>query len=142
MPLVQRAYELWRELERASGEELLRRTGVLYAGEESSGVMAGTQRTARQHGLSIEYLSAEQIKNRYPLLQLLPDEVGLFEKEAGVLNAERANNVYQKRAKAAGAELRFRAAVKGWDSAHSTIQVRLEDGAQVEAQKAVIALGP
>src|SRR5437016_13462229 len=36
IPLVLRSYELWRALERESGQELLRITGVLSAGEENS----------------------------------------------------------------------------------------------------------
>ena len=36
VPLVLRAYELWRELERAAGDEILRITGVLSIGDESS----------------------------------------------------------------------------------------------------------
>ena len=34
VPLVLRSYELWHELERASGEAILRLTGVLSVGEE------------------------------------------------------------------------------------------------------------
>ncbi|MBA3386153.1 MAG: N-methyl-L-tryptophan oxidase [Chthoniobacterales bacterium] len=142
VPLVQRAYELWRELERASGEELLRRIGVLYVGEEGSNVIEGTQRAARQHRLPIESFSGHQVTSRYPNLKLLPEEVGLFEKEAGVLNPERANDVHQKRAEATGAEFRFCAAVKDWDFAGSKIRMRLQDGARVKARKVALALGP
>jgi len=44
VPLVLHAYELWHELERASGEELLRVTGVLSVGEEGSEIIEGVRR--------------------------------------------------------------------------------------------------
>ena len=34
VPLLLRTYELWRELERETNEEILRITGVLMVGEE------------------------------------------------------------------------------------------------------------
>lgn len=142
VPLVQRAYELWRELERASGEKLLRITGVLSVGEEGSEILEGTKRAACQHGLQIESLGAGEIVGRYPILKLLRKEVGLFEPDAGVLNPERANDVHQRRAEAAGGELRFHAAVRSWDSAETKIDVHLQDGSRVTAQKVVLAMGP
>ena len=47
VPLVLRAYELWRELERAAGEEILRITGLLSVGEETSEIIRGTRRAAK-----------------------------------------------------------------------------------------------
>src|SRR5688500_10935113 len=41
VPLVQRAYENWAELERLSGRDLLVRTGGLMLGPEDGGVVAG-----------------------------------------------------------------------------------------------------
>ena len=46
VPLVLRAYELWRELERETSEEILRITGVLSVGEETSEIIQGTRRAA------------------------------------------------------------------------------------------------
>src|SRR6476661_5865735 len=56
VPLVLRSYELWRELERQTSEELLRLTGVLSAGEESCEIISGTKRSAGEHGLRLERL--------------------------------------------------------------------------------------
>src|SRR6478672_11819759 len=43
VPLVLRSYDLWRDLEKKSGESLLRITGVLSAGPENSEIISGTQ---------------------------------------------------------------------------------------------------
>src|SRR3954447_3910205 len=87
VPIVLRAFELWRELEERSGEELLRTTGVLSVGREESEIISGTQRAAAQHDLPLplEWLSREQVRERYPMLRLERDEVALLEPDAGVL---------------------------------------------------------
>src|SRR5437773_2159811 len=51
VPLVQRAYELWRELEQASGRSLYLQTGGLMIGRPESAVVAGAQRSAAEHRL-------------------------------------------------------------------------------------------
>src|SRR2546423_13613736 len=54
VPLVLRSYDLWRALERQSGQDLLRIPGVLSVGEENSKIISGTQRAAVRHGLALE----------------------------------------------------------------------------------------
>src|SRR5881394_3027079 len=49
VPLLRRAYELWSELERAFGGTLLHRTGGLYLGPPSGGLINGSLRSAREH---------------------------------------------------------------------------------------------
>src|SRR5256714_2394947 len=52
VPLVLRSYELWRALERETGDQLLGITGVLSGGEENSEIILGTKRAAAHHDLS------------------------------------------------------------------------------------------
>src|SRR5262245_57956990 len=51
VPLVLRAYDLWRELERATGTDLLLITGALMIGAPESEPVSGSLRSARQWGL-------------------------------------------------------------------------------------------
>ena len=96
VPLVIRAYELWNQLERETGEELLQMTGLLSVGDETSAIIAGTRRAAKEHDLAVEYLSQREVKARYPTLELLKEEVALFETDGGVLNPERAVRAHLK----------------------------------------------
>jgi sarcosine oxidase len=142
VPLVIRAYELWRTLEHESGEEILRLTGVLSVGEESSEIISGTRRAAKDHGLALESLSSGEVKARYPTLKLLKDEVAIFEPDGGVLNPERAVAAHLQVARARGAELRFGVAMNNWQVSDTGFDLRLSDGTQVLAKKLVLALGP
>jgi sarcosine oxidase len=142
VPLVLRSYELWRALEKQTGEDLLRIAGVLSVGEEKSAIIAGTQRAAAQHGLALEKLSRGQVRERYPSLRLLPDEIALFEPDGGVLDPERSVRAHLKAAATAGAELRFETEVRTWDVTDHDATIRLADGATVLAKKLILSLGP
>ena len=142
VPLVLRAYELWRELERAAGDEILRITGVLSVGEETSEIIRGTRRAAREHDLPVESLSQREVKARYPTLELWKDEVALFEIDGGVLNPESAVRAHLKLAESSGAEMRFGVAMESWHATDKGFELRLSDGTQISASKLVLALGP
>ena len=142
VPLVLRAYELWRELERAAGDEILRITGLLSVGEETSEIIRGTRRAASRHDLPVESLSQREVKARYPTLELWKDEVALFEMDGGVLNPERAVRAHLKLAESNGAEMRFGVAMESWRASDKGFELRLFDGAQIRASKLVLALGP
>src|SRR5665213_2823723 len=51
VPLLQRAYTLWQELEQASGASLLRITGGVMLGVADAHVVKGSRQTAKQLGL-------------------------------------------------------------------------------------------
>src|ERR1700731_28407 len=142
VPLVIRAYELWRKLEQESGEEILQLTGVLSVGEESSEIISGTRRAAKDHGLALESLSRGKVKARYPTLELLKDEAVIFEPDGGVLNPERAVAAHLQVAQAQGAKLHFGVAMKNWQVSDKGFELQLSDGTQVVASKLVLSLGP
>src|SRR5436853_7932220 len=52
VPLVQRAYELWADLERQSGQSLLRQTGGLMLGPPDGVLVTGARRSAEEHRLA------------------------------------------------------------------------------------------
>jgi sarcosine oxidase len=140
--LVLRSYELWRELERKTAEQLLRITGVLSVGKEGSEIISGTKRSAAEHELRLETLSRRQVKERYPTLQLLADEMALFEPDGGVLDPERAISAHLKMARESGADLRFQAAMQNWETSEKGITIVLEDGSRISARTFVLSLGP
>src|SRR5215471_15337872 len=62
VPLVQRAYELWTQLERESGRKLLLQTGGLMIGPRDGVLVNGATRSAREHRLEHRILSAAQVR--------------------------------------------------------------------------------
>ncbi len=142
VPLLLRAYDLWGDLERASGEELLTITGLLMVGQEDAPIVAGARRAAREHHLATEVLEQQQIRARYPTLQLLPNEIGVFEPDGGVLVPERAIAAHLRTAIKAGAHVRFGMAVADWEAKGEGFEIRLVDDSRISAQSLILAMGP
>lgn len=143
VPLLLRAYELWRQLERDTGEQLLLLPGGLMMGAEHSEVVAGSLRSAREHGLPHEVLDAREIRRRFPLFRIPDDTLALFENAAGLVYCERAVAAHLTAAHRSGTELRFNEAVTGWRAAPdgSGVTVTTCQGTYSAAQL-VITPGP
>ena len=127
VPLVQRAYQRWVDLERESGEPLLLTTGGLMLGASTGVLLRGACRSALEHRLPYEELSASQVRERFPMFALGEHEVGLFEPRAGVLFPESCIELALRFAEAAGAELHFDEPVISWTSGE-TLSLRTAAG--------------
>jgi sarcosine oxidase len=107
VPIVQRAYELWRRLEERSGAHVLTVTGGLMLGTPDSEVAAGARASAIDHGLPYEELSARAVRERFPAYAVPDDHVAVYEPRAGFLEPEAAVEATLALAAEAGAALRF-----------------------------------
>ncbi|MEX2015814.1 MAG: N-methyl-L-tryptophan oxidase, partial [Candidatus Hydrogenedentales bacterium] len=114
VPLLRRAYELWRKLEADSGRRLLQVTGGLMIGAPESDVVSGSLRSAREHGLDHEMLDAAEIHRRFPPFTPRQGIVAFYEREAGSLFPEEANQAHLEMAARHGAGLHFEDPVEDW----------------------------
>ncbi|BBI32284.1 N-methyltryptophan oxidase [Cohnella abietis] len=105
MKLALRADELWRELEEATGEKLLERAGVLSITDPAIYSYESRFQVAADHGVFIEDLSAQQIKERWPAVQVGEHHRAMYEPYAGYLYSEKCISTYKKEALQAGATL-------------------------------------
>ena len=143
VPLLLRAYELWDDVERRTGSNLVRVTGLLLAGAESSEVIAGARFAAKKYDLKIDVLSARDLRAKYPRLRVRDGEVGVYEHDGGIVFPEAAVDAHLKLAETFGANIFEQRTVTSWEvGAGEIVRLRLADGAVVEARSAVFALGP
>lgn len=141
VPLLLRAYELWRDLERKSGSELLLLPGGLMLGAPDSEVVSGSIRSAREHNLPHEILDANEIRRRYPMFQISDDTIALFEEAAGLVYCERAVKAHLQVAERVGAELHFFESVIQWEvNTDGSVTVKTAEGIYTAGQL-VIAPG-
>jgi sarcosine oxidase len=140
VPLVQRAYERWRELEARTGQPLLTVTGGLMLGRPDSVTVAGALAAARAHSLAHELLDADEVRKRFPAFAPSDDEVAVFEADAGLVRPERAIAAYLALARACGATLRTSAPVQSWTASAHGVTVTTDDGV-VEGDRLVLAPG-
>ena len=78
VPLVQRAYALWRELEAAQGSQLLTITGGLNLGRPDGQLVDGAIRSATLHGLPYQCLSAAEVAACFPGFRLPDGMMGVL----------------------------------------------------------------
>ena len=140
VPLLRRAYELWRELETSFGEQLLHITGSLDISPRDNWIFEGSLRSCEEHGLPYDVLDHLQLAERYPAFQLPEGHVGLFQPDGGFLLSERCVVAQVELAQAAGAEIHAREQVLGWDLTASGVRVET-DRAIYEAERIVLSAG-
>ena len=140
VPLLRRAYERWRELEAASGEQLLHITGGLDIGSEDGRVFPGSLQSCEEHDLPHEVLTGAELTRRFPGLRPPEGWMGLYQPDGGFLLSERCivNHVFA--AQERGGEVRARETVLQWDSTGDRVRVETSRGAY-EAGALVITSG-
>jgi sarcosine oxidase len=141
VPLVRRAYELWRDLEARSGRKLLTVTGILEMGAPESELIRGTLASSRLHSLPHEVLDAKSVMQRFPAFRIPPDFIGVFQPDGGSLAAEPAIDTQITLARTAGAETRFEDAVLAIEPQGDRVRVVTERSA-IEAGRVIVAAGP
>ena len=142
VPILLRAYELWRDLERLDGRSILSLTGLLLCGRESGLVIEGSRLSARRFDLPVRYFDTPDLRAAYPMLRIQDDEVGVFERQGGAVFPEIAIDAFQNQALARGAELRFGITLENWDAREAHVDVALSDGSRIRARTLILALGP
>ena len=114
VPLIQRAYELWAELETQSSGRLFRQTGGLMIGRPEGAVVSGAIRSAQEHHLRHELIDAREVRRRFPSLLPAEDMLAVWEPRAGILFPEKCIEAHLALARRQGAELRFDEPVLRW----------------------------
>jgi len=112
VPLVREAFELWRALERESGESLLTMTGALMIGPPDSELVSGSLLSAREWGLEHEVLQPADVHRRFPRYRLRDDEIAVYDIAAGFVRPEKGVAAALGRARALGAAIHANTAVE------------------------------
>ena len=152
VPLLRRAYALWREAERLAGEQLLFVTGSIDGGAEQSRVVQGSLRACRLHDLPHELLTAAEAARRFPGYRLPRGYAAVYQPDGGFVASERAILAHAALAVAEGAEIHGREKVVAIEPGQGRVVVvtdrgRYEAGTVIAAPGAWIsdlvpALGP
>jgi sarcosine oxidase len=140
VPLLLRAFDLWRELEAESGVLLLEITGGLYIGRPDSEMLAGLAEAARLHRLPHERLNNGDLRRRFPQFNLPADVIGVFEQNGGVLFPERCVAAQASLARAHGAELHEYEPALDWSNNAEGVVVTTAQ-AEYSARRLVLCAG-
>ena len=128
VPLVERAYERWRELEQLSGQTLLSVCPCLSLGRPDSELITGVQRSAAEHHLAIELLSNAELRQRYPQFVGDDDQVGVLERSAGILFVEQCVAAHIEAARRLGAVVHEQEEALSWQVHGDGVTVQTAHG--------------
>jgi len=140
--LAREAYTAWAALERDANEQLIFKTGGLDLGPRSGAIpLEGYADAMRMCGVQFETLDAAEIRREFPVFAIGDDVHGIYQKDGGIVAAQRATAAHQRAARALGAILRENAPVTALRERAGEIQV--EAGGEVyRCGDLVIAAGP
>ncbi|MBK7583861.1 MAG: N-methyl-L-tryptophan oxidase [Myxococcales bacterium] len=141
VPLMDRALTLWRELEAATGEELVVETGLVLAGGRASEIIRGAELAARVNERAFERLTPAEARLRFPDFAFSDDQSLLFEAEAGFIRVERAVRASAAAASRAGAALVYDTRVTGFESDAHGVRVSTTRG-EYHAGSLIFTAGP
>ena len=140
VPLVLRADDLWMELEALSGEFIFHRVGVLELSAPGNNHAELARESAAKHGIPFEWLSADEIRPRYPQFNVGDDWVGGFGDRGGLLDVKSGLRALANQSRAHGVEIRERAVVEKWSAGGDGVRVEV-NGATETADQLIITAG-
>jgi sarcosine oxidase len=140
VPLLRRAYELWRQLENTVQERLLIITGSIDASPEDGEVFMGSKASCQIHHLPHEILDSHDLNARFPGYCLPQDLVALYQPDGGFLLSERCIVAHVVAAQDLGAEVHGQERVMGWEPKGNGVEVHT-DRERYSADKLVICGG-
>lgn len=142
VPLLRRAYDLWRDLEREHDRRLLFETGSVDAGLPDDPLVEGSKRSCEEHDLEYESLSSAELSERYPAYRLPEEYAAVYQPDGGFLLPEQCIVAHVERAHERGATVRARERVVGWEPTDDGGVTVETDQREYRADTLVITAGP
>ncbi|TMN21648.1 N-methyl-L-tryptophan oxidase [Lentibacillus cibarius] len=139
VPLVQRAQELWLQLEKESEDRLFIPTGNLTVSEADSSFMKGIVEEGKKYS-PLEILNADEIKKNWPGFTIPEHFKGCFEPLSGVLLNEKCVYAYKELRIKNKAALLTNTNVKSIDFFNQGVTVNTEEGSY-HADKVLVCAG-
>ena len=132
------ALEMWHELERETGRELLSVTGGLDLRMDQADQFLPAMAAA---GAAVEVLDAREVERAYPTLRMPAGASAMRDPAGAIIRADRVLATVRERTEAGGAEIRENARVERLQQTDGHVTALLASGEQVEAGVAVLAGG-
>ena len=141
VPLLRRAFELWREAGSEFAEQLLFTTGGIDASPEGHEIFEGSLKSCIEHDLPHEVLTGAEVNRRFPGYRIPETHHAVFQPDAGFVLSERAIVAHVSMAQAAGAEIHARESAHEWSPiAGGGVRV-VTDRGTYEAGRLILSTG-
>jgi sarcosine oxidase len=146
-PLALRSHEIWRQIERETGADLLTVTGGLIISSRAKTAKLHVDRffdntvaAAEAHGIAHQILDASEMRRRFPQFHIRDGEIGYYEPDAGFLRPENCVAAQLALARKHGAAIHTDEKILGFAASHDSVIIET-DRAKYAAEKLIIAAG-
>ena len=140
VPLLNKAYKNWKDLEDETNTKIYYRTGLAYFGKPGNEMMKGVKYSASLYNIPVENLNASSATKRFPEFRIPPGFEIVFEPEAGFIIPEKAILLYKQQAIQQGAEINTKEKVIEWKKEGNNIIV-VTDKNMYQCKKLIITAG-
>lgn len=140
VPMALRAQELWLELEKEANRKIFHQTGVLNFGTPDSDFLKNVRRSVEIHSLPADFLTAEEVNERWPGFQLSDELTSCYEPDSGILMSEEAIRAYRELAEQHGAELLMNTHIQKVTASDHAVTVTAADRT-ITGRKLIITAG-
>lgn len=148
-PLSLRSYEIWEELERKTGKNLLTITGGLIVGNSSDKLFHGnsdflqtTFDAAEKYDVRHSKLYPDELRKRFPKFRIEDDYIGYYEDRAGFLRPEICVETQIELARQQGAQININEQVQQVTPlSNGQVEVKTNRGSY-KANKVIVSAGP
>jgi sarcosine oxidase len=103
VPLLQRAYDCWAQIESEASTQLFWKTGIAYFAPPDNEIIKGVKSAAEMHHLHLEQFSKEEARSKWPQFTIPDTFECLFEPDAGFITPEKAIRIMVNLAEKNGA---------------------------------------
>ena len=135
VPLLQRAYYNWQQLEKQTGAQVYFKTGVLYHGPSLHPVIKGVKEAAAIHSVELDSPA-----KKYSQFDLPTGFETIFEPGAGLLRPEKTITLYKDEAERNNADIHTKELVLEWKKENAGIKV-ITDKRIYYTKKLIITAG-
>jgi sarcosine oxidase len=141
IPLLERAYQNWQEIEKVSGKKMYHETGIFYAGPIGHIIIESIRSAAAQYQIPLlDGRNGDQLEI-LPLFDLPEGYEWIYEPEAGFVETERAILSFVEEAQKLGTVFHQQEKVLGWELIEDGVEVMTSNG-NYTCKKIIVTAGP
>jgi len=141
IPLLERAYQNWVEIERVSGKKVYHQTGLFYTGPKGHPIIENIRAAAQTYNIPLMDCAKQDQLSILPLFTVPDDYEWIYEPEAGFVETEKTIVTYVEEAKKLGAIIHEQEKVFDWEMKENGVEVRTNKG-HYTCRKIIVTAGP
>lgn len=138
--LTQRTFDMWADIARRTGEEVLTETGNIFVGRAGSPWFDKTLSNLKASPFEYTILSGDEARARFPRVTIGTDEIVVWEPRGAVSLVRPSLAAMQRLGREAGVHTRYEEPVRSWTARNGSAEVCTDRGTY-SADRLVITAG-